>query len=102
MTIKERERDKTIGVVPEKKSERPANWHVVMYYEAPHNLPCCACLLTRVFNMSTIKAMEHISQAKRQGKIAVYESIKDVVETKAQEAEGQKRIISTIARGVLI
>lgn len=73
--------------VPEKKTKMPGKWQVVLHYGSPHHIPCCTCLLTTVFNKTTLAAAGIMRQAQKSGKASVLVSGYDVVQTKTAEAE---------------
>jgi len=87
MSVKELERDKTGKAEPQKKIEPRKEWKAVLHYGASDRILCCACLLTKIFNMDSVKAIHHMNAAIATGKDIVFSSSRDVVETKVAQAE---------------
>lgn len=94
MPVQDLEKDKLVA--PQKKTNPPPQWQVVMHYNAPRPIQCAMCILHDVFNLPASKAGDVIRAGIRQGKISLLEASRDVVETKTAEAEDER--LSRISR----
>lgn len=78
---------------PRKETQRPPQYDVIVHQKNTNGKvnPCVACVLTEVFNMHDMVAIAHAANVCVNGKETVYTSTREAAETKADDANAEKK-----------